>query len=57
MLSISLPYYYYKANIFPNIIFLVPFTLFQIYNITSYDHGHMPLYYPRKEKNPKEKKY
>ena len=53
----SLPYYYYKANIFPNVIVLVPFTLFQIYNITSCDHGHMPLYYPRKEKNPKEKKY
>jgi len=33
---------------------------FQTYDITSCDHGHMPLHYPRKEKEKrksKEKKY
>ena len=54
MLSISLLYYYHKANIFSNVIVLVFSTLFQTYDITScdasWDCGHMPLHHPRKEK-------
>jgi len=35
---------------FSNIIVLVSSTPFQTYDITSCDHGHMPLHHPRKDK-------
>ena len=58
MLSMSLPYYYHKTNMFPDIIILVSSTLFQIYDITSCDHSYVLLYHPKeKRKKLKEKKY
>ena len=60
MLFIGLPHYYHKMNMFSNVIVLVSSMPFQTYDITSCDHGHMPLHYPRKEKEKrksKEKKY
>ena len=50
MLFIGPPYYYHKINMFLDIIVLVSSTTFQTYNITSCDHGHMPLHYTRKTK-------
>ena len=47
-------HYYYKMNMFLDIIVLVSSTTFWIYNITSCnascDYGHMPLCCLRKEK-------
>ena len=57
MLSISPPYCYYKTNIFPDIIVLVSFTLFQTYDIISCDHGYIPLHCSRKEILNQEKWY
>ena len=61
MLFMGLLHHYYKMNMFSNIIVLVSSTPFQTYNITSCDHGHMPLHHPRKDKRrkrkSKEKKY
>ena len=52
--------HYHKINTFPSIIVLVSSTLFQIYDITScdasYDHSHMPLHHPRKEKEKENQK-
>jgi len=46
-LSISLPYYFYKINMFPNITVLDLFTIFQTYNLISCDIscdcGHVPV--------------
>jgi len=57
MLSMSLLYCYYKANIFPDIIILVSSTLFQIYDITLYnilcDCSHMSLHYLKEKKKRK----
>ena len=51
ILSISLPHYFYKINIFSNIIILDLSTTFQTYDFilcdTSCDCGHMPLHHPR----------
>ena len=50
MLSISSPYYYHKVNMFLNIIVLISSTIFQTYDIKSYDHDHMPFHHPQKLK-------
>ena len=54
ILFISLPHYFYKVNIFTNIIVLDSFTIFQTYDFISCDiscdHGHMLLHYPKKTK-------
>jgi len=54
ILFISLPHYFYKVNIFTNIIVLDSFTIFQTYDFISCDiscdHGHMLLHYPKKNK-------
>ena len=51
-------HYYYKANIFSNVIVLVLSTSFQNYDIISCDAlcdcSHIPLYHLRREK---EKRY
>jgi len=41
---------------FTDIIVLVPSTSFQTYNITSCDHGHIPLHHPRKSKENQKKR-
>ena len=51
----SLPYYYHKTNMFPDIIILVSSTLFQIYDITSCDYSYVLLHHP-KEKRKKIKR-
>ena len=52
-------YYFYKINMFFNIIILDSFTTFQTYNLiscdTSCNHNYVPLYCPR-ELNENEKK-
>ena len=53
ILFISLLYCYYKVNIFPNIIVLVPSTIFQTYDITLCGCSHMSLHHPRKRKRKK----
>ena len=50
MLFMSLPYCYYKMNIFSSVIVLVPFTIFQTYDITLCDCSHILLHCPRKRK-------
>jgi len=54
--TMSLPYYYYKANIFPDIIVLVSSTLLQTYNITSYDYSYVLFHCLRKEKENQKKR-
>ena len=39
-----------------DIIILVSFTMFQIYDITSCDCSHVPFYCPRNKRNRKEEK-
>jgi len=55
VLSKSLPHHFHKVNMFSDIIVLDSSTTFQTYDFilynTSYDCGHVPLYYPRKNKN------
>ena len=54
ILSMSLLYYFYKINMFSDIIVLDPSTTFQTYDFISCDTlcdcGHMPLHCPRKIK-------
>jgi len=57
---LGLPYYYYKINMFFNIIILDSSTSFQIYNLISCDitcdHSHIPLHCLRKLNEKKNKK-
>ena len=59
VLSISPPYCSHKANMFPDIIVLDPFTTFQTYDLISCDItcdcSHVPLHYSRKLKEMKMK--
>jgi len=54
VLSMSLLYYFYKVNIFPDIIILDFSTTFQTYNLISCDiscdHGYIPLHCSRELK-------
>ena len=59
VLFISLPYYFYKINIFPDVIILNPSTIFQTYNFISYDtscdYGYVLLYCPKNKNKNKTK--
>jgi len=54
MLFMSPPHYFYKVNIFTDIIVLDSFTIFQTYDFiscdTSCDHGHVLLHCSKKTK-------
>jgi len=59
VLSMSPLHYSHKTNMFPAIIILNSSTIFQIYDLISYDtscnHGHVPLHCLRELKNKRKR--